>query len=111
MLLNALKKLAGIDKETDLISPSVIEPVQKLKTGSLGNHNPRLHTDEVLIALSVCGLTNEYAHQAIEALNGLKNCEVHSSVILSRVDENVFQKLGMHLTCDPQFSTKKLYHK
>ena len=110
-LLNALKTLAGIDDSVHLISPTVIEPIQHLKMHHMGNHNPRLHTDEILIALSICALTDDNAKRAMEQLGALKGCEVHSTVILSRVDENVFQKLGTHLTCDPKYSTKKLYHR
>jgi len=109
-LLNALKTLAGIDDSIHLISPTVIEPIQQLKVHHMGNRNPRLHTDEVLVALSICAVTDENAKKAMAQLGALKNCQIHSSVILSSVDENVFKKLGMHLTCDPQYSTKKLYH-
>ncbi|MBQ7897247.1 MAG: DUF1846 domain-containing protein [Clostridia bacterium] len=109
-ILNALKALAGIDHDTMLISPTVIEPIQKLKVNSLGNNNPRLHIDEILIALSISAVTDKTAAIAMEQLPKLKNCEAHSTVILSRVDENVFQKLGINLTCEPQYQTKKLYH-
>ncbi len=111
VLLNALKKLGGISKDMDLISHVVIEPIQTLKTEYMGNHNPRLHTDEVLIALSICGATSPVAASAVEQLAKLKNCEAHSSVILSSVDENVFRKLGVHITYEPQYQTKKLYHR
>ncbi len=110
-LLNALKTLAGIDDSIHLISPTVIEPIQHLKINHMGNCNPRLHTDEVLLALSICAVTDDNARLAMEQLGALKNCEVHATVILSSVDENVFKKLGVRLTCDPQYSTKKLYHK
>lgn len=110
-LLNALKELGGIHHDIHLISPIVIEPIQVLKTNHMGNRNPRLHTDEILIALSICAATNPTAALALEQLPKLRNCEAHSSVILSRVDENVFQKLGINLTCEPQYQTKKLYHK
>ncbi len=110
-LLNALKTLAGIDDEIHLISPTVIEPIQKLKVNHMGNHNPRLHTDEVLIALAICAVTDENAHKALEALDMLKGSEAHSTVILSKVDEGVFQKLGVTVTCTPVYQTKKLYHK
>ena len=110
MLLNALKVLAGIEKEAKLISPTIIEPVQKLKVTTLGNHNPRLHTDEVLIALCISAITDERAALAMEQLEKLKSCEAHSTVILSIVDENVFQKLGVNLTSEPQYQTKKLFH-
>ncbi|HEY8420475.1 MAG TPA: DUF1846 domain-containing protein [Thermoclostridium sp.] len=111
MLLNALKELGGIQHEIHLISPIVIEPIQVLKTKHMGNHNPRLHTDEILIALSICAATNPTAALAMQQLPKLKGCEAHSTVILSRVDENVFQKLGINITCEPQYQTKKLYHK
>jgi len=111
LLLNALKELGGIQHEIHLISPIVIEPIQVLKTKHMGNHNPRLHTDEILIALSICAATNPTAALAMQQLPKLKGCEAHSTVILSRVDENVFQKLGINVTCEPQYQTKKLYHK
>ena len=110
MLLNALKKLAKLEHDVKLISPSVIEPIQHLKVAHLGNHNPRLHTDEILIALCICANTDANAEMAMEQLENLRNCEVHSSVILSAVDENVFQKLGVNLTCEPKYQTKKLFH-
>lgn len=111
VLLNALKELGGIQHDIHLISPIIIEPIQALKVNHMGNHNPRLHTDEILIALSICAATNPTAALAMEQLPKLKGCEAHSSVILSRVDENVFQKLGINITCEPQYQTKKLYHK
>ncbi|MBQ4156112.1 MAG: DUF1846 domain-containing protein [Clostridia bacterium] len=110
MLLNVLKELAGIDDEIKLLSPTIIEPIQKMKTGVLGNHNPRLHTDEVLIALSICAATDETARKALDQVSKLKGLEAHSSVILSRVDEQTFRKLGVNLTCEPTYQTKKLYH-
>jgi len=111
VLLNALKGLGGISDDMDLISHVVIEPIQKLKTEYMGNHNPRLHTDEVLIALSICGATSPVAALAVEQLSKLKGCEAHSSVILSSVDQNVFRKLGVNITYEPKYQTKKLYHK
>ncbi len=110
-LLNALKHLAKIPKQLPLIPPIVIEPIQKLKTQGLGNHNPRLHTDEVLIALSISATTNPVASLALDQLSKLNGCEVHSSVILAQVDDNIFKKLGMNLTCEPEHQTKRLYHK
>ena len=110
-LLNALKKLAGIPDSIHLLPPLVIEPIQKLKTTGLGNHNPRLHTDETLIALAISATTNPVAAMALDQLPKLKGCEVHSSVILAQVDDGVFKKLGMNLTCEPVYQTKKLYHK
>ena len=111
LLLNVLKELGGIHHDIHLISPIVIEPIQVLKTKHMGNHNPRLHTDEILIALSICAATNPTAALAMQQLPRLKGCEAHSTVILSRVDENVFQKLGINITCEPQYQTKKLYHR
>lgn len=111
VLLNALKKLGNIDDEKLLISPCIIEPIQNLKTTNLGNHNPRLHTDEVLIALCMSAVTDETAALAMEQLPKLKGCEAHSSVMLSQVDSSVFRKLGLNLTCEPKYQTKKLYHK
>lgn len=110
-LLNALKKLGNINHEIHLISPIIIEPIQELKTKHLGNHNPRLHTDEILIALSISAATNPVAEHALKQLSKLKGCEAHSSVMLSQVDENTFRKLGVNLTCEPNYQTKKLFHK
>jgi len=103
LLLNALKALGGIRDELHLISPVVIDPIQHLKVDHLGNRNPRLHTDEVLIALSISAATNPTAELAMEQLPKLRGCEVHSSVILSPVDEKVFKRLGVNLTCEPRY--------
>ena len=111
MLLNALKTMAGIDDDIHLISPEVIEPVQDLKVNHLGGNNPRLHTDEVLVALSICAVSDPRAEAAMQQLENLKNCEMHSSVILSPVDESTLKKLGINLTCEPVYQSKKLYHK
>ena len=102
-LLNALKTLGGIRDSLHLIAPVVIDPIQKLKVGYLGNRNPRLHTNEVLIALSISAATNPTAELAMEQLPGLRGSELHSTVILSEVDEMVFKRLGVHVTCEPQF--------
>lgn len=110
MLLNALKALAHIPDEVQLMSPSTIGPIQELKTAHLGNRNPRLHTDEVLIALSICASTDDTAQQAIRQLQNLRGSEVHSSVILSQVDRNVLRKLGTNLTCEPEYESGGLYH-
>ena len=110
-LLNAVKALAGIDKKLPLIAPGVIEPIQHLKVEHLGNHNPRLHTDELLIALSICSVTNPMAGCAIEQLDKLKGCEAHSSVILSHVDADLFKKLGINISFEPRYQAKKLFHK
>ncbi len=111
MLLNALKALAEIDDDVQLISPATIGPIQDLKVKHLGNRNPRLHTDEVLIALSICAATDETAKRAMEQLQHLKGSEVHTSVILSQIDMNVMRKLGINLTCEPTYQSQKLYHK
>ncbi|MBE6982361.1 MAG: DUF1846 domain-containing protein [Ruminococcaceae bacterium] len=103
LLLNALKALAGMDDPVHLISPLVIDPIQHLKVDHLGNRNPRLHTDEVLIALSISAATDPTAEKAMEQLYKLRGCEVHSSVMLSSVDERVFKRLGVNLTCQPTF--------
>jgi len=111
LLLNSLKELGGIHHDIHLISPIVIEPIQVLKLKHMGNRNPRLHTDEILIALSICAATNPTAALAMEQLPKLRGCEAHSTVILSKVDENIFHKLGINITCEPQYQSKKLYHK
>lgn len=111
LLLNALKYLGGIDHNVDLISPVIIEPIQDLKINHLGNHNPRLHTDELLVALAICAASDPLAETAMQQLEKLKGCEVHSSVILSQVDNSTFRKLGVNLTCEPRYQGKKLYHK
>ncbi len=110
-LLNALKYLAGVDDERHLISPDKIEPIQHLKVQHLGNKNPRLHTDELLITLAICAVTDEDAARTIECLDLLRGCEAHSSVILSRVDESLFRKLGVNLTCEPRYEINRLYRK
>ena len=110
-LLNAVKVLAGLPKETMMIAPETIEPIQKLKVNTLGNHNPRLHTDEALIALAISASTDKTAKLAMEQLEKLRGCQAHSTVILSPVDNDVYRKLGIDLTCEPQHNTKKLYHK
>ena len=110
LILNALKYLAGIDDSVKLISPQVIEPIMDLKVRYLGNHNPLLHIDEILIALSIEANTNPEAKKAYAQLTNLAGLEVHSSVILSQVDVGVFKKLGVNLTCEPRYQTKKLFH-
>ena len=110
-ILNAVKLLSGQPKEQLLIDPGVIEPIQLLKTNILGNNNPRLHTDEVLIALSMSAIESEPAKKAFDTLSLLRGCEAHSSVILSQVDADIYRKLGINLTCEPHYQVKKLYHK
>ena len=111
LILNALKALGGIDKKAHLISPTVIEPIQSLKCDYLGNHNPRLHSDEVLIALSICAASDPDAACAMEQLPLLKGCEAHSTVIQPAVDDNIFRRLHINLTCDARYQSHKLYHK
>ena len=111
MLLNALKALAGLPDGIQLLSPVLIEPVQRLKTEYLGNHNPRLHPEEVLVALSICAATNPMASAALSRLKELRGCEMHASVILNQTDTAVLKKLGVNLTCDPVYQTKKLFHR
>ena len=111
VLLNALKVYAGIPDEIHMIAPSIIEPICRLKTEHLGCHNPRLHADEVLIALSICAADNENARRALDCLPRLMNCEAHSTVIVSHVDAETFRKLGIRLTCEPIYGTKKLFHR
>ena len=103
LLLNALKALADMPDELHLISPLAIDPIQHLKVDHLGNRNPRLHTDETLIALSISAATNAEAEHAMEQLHKLRGCDVHSSVILSAVDEKIFKRLGVNLTCEPRY--------
>ena len=103
LLLNALKSLGGMPSDLHLISPVALDPIQHLKVAHLGNRNPRLHTDETLIALSISAATNPMAEYAMEQLNKLRGCEVHSSVILSQVDERTFKRLGVNLTCEPRY--------
>ena len=111
-LLNALKKLAGIDQEEDLVSCRAIEPIQTLKTNYLGSKNPRLHTDEILIALSSSAAENETAAKALRQLSKLKGCDMHSTVILSSVDTDTIKRLGMYLTCEPVYEEEdRKYHK
>ena len=111
MLINALKTLANIPDEIQLISPDVLEPISELKIGQLGNHNPRLHLDEVLVALAVCAAHDEKARRALDCLGQLRWCEAHSTVILAPTDDAVLKKLGIQMTCDPVYQTKKLYHR
>ncbi|MBD5546026.1 MAG: DUF1846 domain-containing protein [Lachnospiraceae bacterium] len=106
LLLNALKYLGGVGHDTHLISPEAIEPIQELKTKYLGGKNPRLHTDEVLIALSISALNDENARKALEQLPKLKGCQVHTSVMLSDVDIRTFKKLGVDLTSEPTIKGK-----
>ena len=111
LLLNALKAMAGIDHKLKLIPASVIEPISRLKTGNLGHRNPRLHSDEVLIALAISGLTNPLAAMVQEKLSSLRGCDAHFSVIISEEDEKLYKRLGINVSCEPRYEVKKLYHK
>lgn len=110
-LINALKLLGSIPKEQNLIEAEYVTPIQNLKVNNLGNHNPRLHSDEVLMALALMGKTNAYAAEAMKHLPELKGSEAHSTVILPLEDANLYQKLGINVTCEPVYYQKKLYHK
>jgi uncharacterized protein (UPF0371 family) len=111
MLLNALKQLAGLPDAVQLIPQEVIEPIAQMKVTHLGNRNPRLHTDEILLALCISANTDQNAALAMQQLSKLSGCEVHSTVILSAVDENVFSRLGINHTCEPKYQTEKLFHR
>ena len=111
LIMNALKHVSGVDLELEVISDEAIEPISKLKTHFLGSKNPRLHTDEILVALSISAATNPTAELALRQLPKLRGCEAHSTVILSPVDTGIYGKLGLRLTCEPTYETNKLYHK
>lgn len=110
LLLNALKELAGIDHKAHVISPEAIEPIQTLKTAYLGSKNPRLHTDEILIALSISAATSEKAKLALAQLPRLSGCQAHTSVMLSMVDIKQFKRLSVQLTSEPVYEDKRIYH-
>jgi uncharacterized protein (UPF0371 family) len=110
-VLNALKALAGIPRDLDLISPEAIMPIQHLKVEHLGSKNPRLHTDEVLIALASSAVASPLADKAMDQLASLRDCQAHISVVLSSVDMRIYKKLGLQVTCEPKYETKKLYHR
>ncbi|MBR2701800.1 MAG: DUF1846 domain-containing protein [Erysipelotrichaceae bacterium] len=109
-LINGMKAVSNFDDDTMLLSPNIIAPVQKLKVDYLGNNNPRLHLDEVLVAITISAQMNPFADKAIKNLPKLKGSQAHSTVILSRSDENTLRKLGIMLTCEPRYQTKKLFH-
>ena len=111
LLLNALKHMAGIDHKLELIPASVIEPISAMKTGYLGHRNPRLHSDEVLIALAISGLTNPLAAMVQEQLKTLRDCDAHFSVIISEEDAKLYKRLGINVSCEPKYEVKSLYHK
>ena len=111
LLLNALKHMAGIDHKLDLIPASVIEPISTMKTDYLGHRNPRLHSDEVLIALAISGLTNPLANMVQAQLKNLRGCDAHFSVIISEEDAKLYKRLGINVSCEPKYEIKSLYHK
>ena len=111
LLLNALKAMAGIRSDLDLISNQVIEPISALKIQSLGHHNPRLHSDEVLIALAISGLTNPLADMARDQRGSLRGGDAHFSVIISEEDIKLYKRLGIPVSCEPKYESKRLYHK
>ena len=111
MLMNALKVEGGINDELDLIPDMVIKPISTLKTQHLGHNNPRLHSDEVLLALAISGLTNPLAALAQQQLGKLRGADAHFSVIISEEDIQLYKSLGIHVTCEPRYEVKKLYHK
>ena len=109
LLLNALKYLAGVEHDTKLIKPEAIEPIQNLKVRYLGGKNPRLHTDEVLIALALAACNDENAQRSLEQLPSLKGCQAHTSVMLSEVDIKIYKRLGVDLTSEPVQTARKKY--
>lgn len=111
LILNALKTLGGIEDKLHLISCEVLEPICSLKTQYLQHRNPRLHTDEVLLALTISALTNPIAKSAKDQLDKLRGSKAHFSVIISDEDEKILRRLGVHVSCEPQYETKRLYHK
>ncbi|HBX24825.1 MAG TPA: hypothetical protein DEF61_00800, partial [Firmicutes bacterium] len=110
LILNALKHLAGISDSVTLLPKAILEPICKLKTESLGGHNPRLHLDEILLALAISAVTNPLAEMALKQLPKLRGCQSHSTVILSEMDNGTLRKLGIDHTSDPIYETKKLFH-
>ena len=110
LILNALKKTAGIDDSILLISPEVIKSMQRLKVEYLKNKNPRLHIDEMLVALSIVANTDPNAERAFSALPSLRGCDAHSSLVISSVDEMMYKKLGIYVSCEPEYQTKCLFH-
>jgi uncharacterized protein (UPF0371 family) len=108
-LLNTLKALAGINKNIDLLSPVVLEPIRSLKLNHFGSENPLLHSDEVLYALSISAATNPTAALAMQQIPKLRGCEAHSSVMLASADRSVYRKLGLNCTSEPNRQGNKLY--
>ena len=109
-VLNAIKYMANIPDDMFLISPAILNPIIKLKTETLGGKNVALSLEEVLSALAICAVTNPSAEHAMEKLDELKNVQAHSTTIISKDDEQTFRKLGMHVTCDPEYPSQNLYY-
>ena len=111
LLLNALKRVAGVAKRTYVVSDEALAPISHLKTAHLHSRNPRLHTDETLIALSISSATNPEAERVISATSELKGCDAYFSVIISPTDEAIYRKLGINVCCEPKFERRTFYHR
>ena len=111
LLLNALKRVAGIPKEHYVVSDAALQPICKLKTDHLHSRNPRLHSDETLIALSISSATNDEAARAIEAAEDLRGCDAYFSVIVSPTDEKLYRSLGINVCCEPKYERHTYYHR
>lgn len=111
LLMNALKGVSGVDDDVDVISDDVLEPICHLKTEHLGNTNPRLHSDETLLALSVSSSTNPLAERLIDNADKLRGCDAYFSVIISGTDEKLYRTLGVNVCCEPKFESHRYYHK
>ena len=111
LLMNALKGLAGVDDDIDVISDEAITPICRLKTDQLHSRNPRLHSDETLIALSISSATDPLAKKLIDHVNDLRGCDAFFSVILSATDEKLYRTLGINVCCEPKYEQHRYYHK
>ena len=111
LMMNALKGVSGVDDEIDVISDEVIEPICRLKTDCLHSRNPRLHSDETLIALSISSATDPLAAKLIEHIDDLRGCDAYFSVIISSTDEKLYRTLGINVCCEPKYEQHRYYHK
>ena len=111
LLINALKRMAGVDDAEYVISDEAIEPICHLKTDYLRSKNPRLHSNEMLIALSISSATNPLAAKVIEAAKDLRGCDAYFSVIVSTADEKLYRTLGINVCCEPKFERRGYYHR
>lgn len=111
LLMNALKGVAGVDDDIDVLSDEVIEPICQLKTGTLNSKNPRLHSDETLLALSVSSATDPLAKQLIDHAGDLRGCDAFFSVIISPTDEKLYRTLGINVCCEPKYEQRSYYHR